>query len=481
MSTIESIVARALNVEVARICDDTGYQSIAEWDSFAHVNLMLCLADELDVEMTNELMLELSTVGAIKTFAADLRCNVGFIPAADQRLKVADAVKDVAIHRGLSGITFDSSAITQIDGERGRLSYRGYDIDELAEHASFEETVGLLLDGELPVALELEHVTAELGHARAVPEPVMAILAAMRDAHPMEALRTAVSALGSLDPMVTRQGESAARHAGLRLIAQVPTLIAGHHALRSGRAPLAPDPGLPHAHDFLRMLLGHEPSSWLARVIEQDLIVHADHSSNASAFAARVATGCGVDVHAAVTAALATFGGPLHGGAVEQVLHQIDRIGAPEEAANYVRERMDRNEPVMGFGHRVYRTQDPRVRHFRSTAAGLCHRHNDARAFEIVEALVAEMQPFARLGIGPNVDLYAGLVYRMLGLPDDLAVAIFAAGRMPGWIAQVLEQRAGNILIRPLLKYVGPGSRAFIPLIERTHPSKAGLAARPAA
>lgn len=467
MSTIETFVARALKVDAAHLDDDTGYQSIAEWDLFAHVNLMLGLADELEIEMTNELMLELSSIRAIKSFAARLHGDAMANTAVAEEPSSPVCGKQAVIHRGLTGITFDCSAITHIDGEHGRLSYRGYDINDLAEHASFEETIWLLLEGELPVASELQRMKAELGDGRGVPDFVLAILAAMRDAHPMDALRTAVSALAALDPAGTKQGPDAAKRAGLRLIAQVPTLIAAHHALRSGRTPLAPDPRLPHAHDFLRMLLGRDPSPELARLIDQDLIVHADHSSNAATFAARVATGCGVDVHAAITAALAAFAGSLHGGAVEQALHQIDRIGEPARAAAYVRERLERNEPVMGFGHRVYRTQDPRVRHFRAAAARHSGRHRDTRDFEIVEALVEAMRPMAQLGIGPNVDLYAGLVYRQINLPDDLAVAIFATGRMPGWIAQVLEQRSENILIRPLLHYIGPPQRSYVPLAER--------------
>ena len=283
----------------------------------------------------------------------------------------------------------------------------------------------------------------------------------------MDALRTAVSALAVGGDSAHQREPDAEMKAAVGLIARIPTLIAAHHTLRQGRTPLAPDPSLGHAHDFLRMLLGNEPSPEAVRLIEQDLIVHADHGSNASAFATRVAVGAGADLRGAITAALATFAGPLHGGAVEEALRQIDRIGAPENAAAFVRDQQSANKSVMGFGHRVYRTEDPRVRHFRQTARAMSARNNDTRAFETAEALVEAMKPFARLGVGPNVDLYAGITYRKLGLPDDLAVAIFAAGRMPGWIAQALEQRSNNILIRPLLHYVGAASRAYVPISDR--------------
>ena len=478
MSTIEAVVARALNVDVARLTDDVGYQSIAEWDSFAHVNLMLALGEALGAEITNEQMLELSSIRAIKAFAAEQ--NAGGVPSLEQVAPrhTVTAAATATVHRGLSGVTFDHSAITQIDGDNGRLAYRGYDINALAERATFEETVWLLIEGELPSTPELQEFGARIGSARAVPEPVLALLSAMRHAHPMDALRTAVSALGAHDPAVRGPGEEeAVKQAGISLIANAPTLIAAHHALRNGRIPLGPDPRLSLPHDFLRMLLGHDPAPELVRLMEQDLIVHADHSANASTFTARVATGCGVGMHAAITAALAAFAGPLHGGAVEQALAQIDSIGAPEAAAAYVRDRQSHNRPVMGFGHRVYRTEDPRVRHFRATAGALSRQYGDTQAFETVEALVEAMQPFARLGIGPNVDLYAGLIYRLLGLPDDLACAIFAAGRMPGWVAHVLEQRSENILIRPLLHYVGPQSRPFVSLADRDPKSATDLAA----
>lgn len=465
MKSIEAFVANALGISVDRLTDDVGYQSIVEWDSFAHVQMMLALEQELNVEITNELMIELDSIRAIKAYANRLKASAAVVTAAPLAAtpKVERQHRAAEIHRGLSGVYFDHSAITRIDGEAGRLEYRGYDVNTLAEGATFEETVWLLLYGELPNATELAQIRSELAGARVLPQSVLIVIEALKSAHPMVALRTAVSALAA-DRGVGGVVDTAT---GIRLIAQVPTIIATHHALRNGRVLMQPDPARSHADDFLRMLLGHEPPPELVRLVDQDLIVHADHSSNASAFAARVAISAGADPHAAITAALATFAGPLHGGAVEAVLQQVDRIGGPERVAEFVSELQSRNQPVMGFGHRVYRTEDPRVRHFRATAQGMSRSHGDMRGFETVEALVEAMRPFARLGIGPNVDLYAGLVYRLMGLPDDLATAIFAAGRMPGWIAQVLEQKANNILIRPLLQYDGKPSRSFVPLAER--------------
>jgi citrate synthase len=464
MHTIEHVIAKSLNVDVNRLTDDLQYQSIPEWDSFAHVQLMLTLEDEFGLAMTNELMLELNSLRAIKAHVRPGLAGNGQVGP-----NVTPGLPDKsAVHRGLNGITFDRSTITRIDADNGRLEYRGYDVNALAEHTSFEETVALLLDGELPNPDKLASIRAELASLRSVPSSILGLLAFMSDAHPMDALRTAVSALGGEHRPARNADRETARRTGLRLIAQIPTLIAAHHALRTGRVPAPPDPALPHAHDFLRMLLGTEPSDALIRLIDQDFIVHADHSSNASTFAARVAIGAGADCHAAITAAFAVFAGPLHGGAVEEVLRQTDRIGSPDKAAGFVAKQLSNNQPVMGFGHRVYRTEDPRVRHFRQTARVMGEQTGDTNAFFIVEALVEAMLPSARLGISPNVDLYAGLVYRQMSLPDDLAVAMFAAGRMPGYIAQIMEQRSNNILIRPLLQYHGAPSRAFLPMAERS-------------
>ncbi|MEQ1648196.1 MAG: citrate/2-methylcitrate synthase [Hyphomicrobiaceae bacterium] len=478
MSAIESIVASVLNIGADRLSGDLAYQSIPEWDSFAHVQLMLALENRLGIVVSNDLMLELNSLAAIKDYVASVRSTLPSTPApapviASIPVCMPRATKPLGIHRGLSGVTFDHSRITQIDAENGRLAYRGYNVNDLATHASFEETIALLLDGELPDRPRLEYYSRELASLRNVPTSSLELLGAMKFAHPMDALRTAVSALSS--QKTDENNKLSVADAGLSLIARVPTLIAAHHALRSNRNPTSPNPMLPHAQDFLRMLLGYDPTPELSRLIDQDLIVHADHSSNASAFAARVAIGSGADVYGAITAGLAVFSGPLHGGAVEAALHQIDVIGSPERAADYVRERLRLNLPVMGFGHRVYRGEDPRVQHFRDTARQMSERAKDTAAFATVEALVAAMQPSLRLGIGPNVDLYAGLVYRLMGLPDDLACAIFAAGRMPGFVAHILEQHANNILIRPLLHYTGPSHRTLIPLQQRQTTASIGV------
>lgn len=461
MTDVVHLIARGLGIDVERVTDDLEYQSIPEWDSLRHVRLLVTLERELDVRITDDLTVALHSVRAIRAFTAGI--TGGSLPSA-----VRKPAGEVAVRRGLDGVVVDRSSISHIDGERGELLHRGYRIDDLVEHSTFEDTTWLLLHGELPDPATRDTFHRELVAARRLPEPVLALLRSLAGAHPVDALRTGVSALGALESTSGTHDEpyDSAVNAGVRLVAQVPTLIAAHHAFRSGRDPVPPGDGS-HAANFLHQLFGEPPTAEAERFLDQDLIIHADHSSNASAFAARVAIGARSPMHAAITSAIATFAGSLHGGAAERVMELVDAIGRPEDAAAWVAASQRDNRPVMGFGHRVYRTEDPRVRHVRRGAKALAVERGNLRGYETVEAVVAAMEPWSRHGVSPNVDLYAGLAYRLLGLPDDLAVPLFIAGRMAGWVAQALEQKRDNVLIRPLLQYVGPPARPFPHLGER--------------
>lgn len=466
---VEQMIARTLGIDVKRVNDDLMYQSIPEWDSLRHVALIVALEEEFGTPVNDDLVLELRSVAAIREFIGAQTSGSTTIVGAPSVSDTArsDEPSSVTIYRGLDGVHVDRSTITYIGGETGVLEYRGYSIHDLAERSSFEETAWLLLHSELPTAAALNTFTEELRAQRALPAPVLDIVRALAQAHPMEVLRTGVSALGTLTSDPREESPEAALAAGVRLIAQVPTLIAAHQALRNGREPVAPRPTLSHAANFLHMLFGEEPSASVTRFIDKGLIVHADHSANASTFTARVAIGSKANLHAAITAAIGTFSGALHGGAAERVVELIDVVGQPEHAAAYVRRCFEQNQPVMGFGHRVYRTEDPRVRHLRATTRQLSQERGDMRGIAIIEAVIEAMKPYARHGIEPNVDLYAGLSYRLLRLPDDLAVPMFVAGRMAGWVAQALEQKRNNVLIRPLLQYVGATSRTYTPISER--------------
>ncbi len=464
MSSVDHLIARTLGIRVDDVTDALEYQSIRAWDSLGHVSLMVALEGEFGVTIDDDLTLALRSVAAIREFAAG---------ASPRELAAAPAAAGAAdrgtVHRGLEGIRFDHTTITHIDGAAGTLEYRGYSIHDLAENASFEDVAHLLVHGELPDAAAREAFGKELRAARALPAPVLEMARAMADAHPMHALRTCVSALAAFGPRRadgSDESQERAREAGIALMARVPMIVAAHHAYRSGREPLIPAGEASYAEVFLTALFGEPPSPAAVRFINKGLIVHADHSSNASAFAARVAVGCRAGVVPAVTAAIAAFGGSVHGGAAERVVGIVDRVGSPERAEAYVAELRGRGEPVMGFGHRVYRTEDPRVRHLRSTVVELSRERGDTRGLEILDAVAAAMRPYSRHGVAPNVDLYAGLAYRLLGLPDDLAIPLFVVGRTAGWVAQALEQQSNNVLIRPLLDYVGPHGRVF-PRAER--------------
>ena len=373
----------------------------------------------------------------------------------------------IEIHRGLKGVYFDRSSVCRIDGRAGELSYRGYSIHDLAQRSTFEETCCLLVNGDLPTGAQLEAFAAELKAARALPAAIYDIIGAVKAAHPMDVLRTAVSALAAFDPDVANSSRDATLRKCVRLTSQVLMIIAAHDHIRHGRAPVAPDPGLGHAANFLYMLKGAAPNADTARLMDMDMILHAEHGSNASAFAARVVAGTEANLHAAVTAAIAALSGPAHGGAAENVMLMAQEIGDPAKAADYVKAKRASKEAVMGFGHRVYRAEDPRARHMREGVERLSRAMGQPQWYQILAALVEAMKPYARHGVNVNVDFYAGVVYYLNGIAADLFVPIFAAGRVPGWAVQVQEQMENNILIRPLTLYNGPEPRAYVPIDAR--------------
>ena len=373
----------------------------------------------------------------------------------------------IEVHRGLKGVYLDRSRVCFIEGRRGELLYRGYSIHDLAERSTFEEACYLLLKGELPERAQLEVFEAELKSARMLPAAVYDIIGTVQRAHPMDVLRTAVSALAAFDPEVADKSPEATLRKGVRLTSQVPMIVAAHEHIRNGRAPVPPEPSLGHAANFLYMLKGKAPSADAARLMDTDMILHAEHGSNASSFTARVVAGTEANLHAAVTAAIAALSGPAHGGAAENVIRMAQEIGDASKAGDYVRRKRANKEPVMGFGHRVYRAEDPRARHMRAGVERLSHEMGQPQWYQILEALVEAMKPYARHGVNVNVDFYAGVVYFLNDIAEDLFVPIFAVGRVPGWTVQVLEQMENNILIRPLTLYSGPGPRAYVPIEKR--------------
>jgi citrate synthase len=373
----------------------------------------------------------------------------------------------VKINRGLKGVYFERSGVSQIDGAKGELSYRGYSIHDLATHSTFEEVAYLLIHGELPNQQELNAFEDNLKAARELPIAVYDVIRAAKDGHPMDVLRTAVSALAALEPTSQKVDEKGFLENGIRLMSQVPMIIAAHHNIRNGRAPLAPDAELSHAANWLWMLKGEKPSQDTARLADVDFILHAEHGSNASSFAARVTVGTEANLHGAIVTALSTLAGPAHGGAAEDVMKMVHEIGNAENAAHYVKEKRAAREAVTGFGHRVYRAEDPRARHMREGVKKLGEEMGAPEWYEILQAVVEAMKPYSRHGLNVNVDFYSGVIYQLHGIPMDLYVPIFAIGRMPGWIIQCLEQLRGNILIRPLTLYNGPDIRPYVGMADR--------------
>jgi citrate synthase len=368
--------------------------------------------------------------------------------------------------KGLEGVVANQSSICYVFGEEGRLIYRGYDINDLADHSTFEETAYLLLKGDLPTRDQLKGFVSELKAAQKLPKVVQRIIKdAPLDATPMNVLRTAVSASVFVDPDKGDNSAAAEYRKAVRLIAQLPTMVAMFHRLRNKQKPLVPRRGLNLAANFLYLISGDVPDAEAAKAFDVALILHADHELNASTFAARVIAATLADVHGAVTGALAALAGPLHGGANTEVMKMLLEIQTPERAEGWVREALAQKRKIMGFGHRVYRTEDPRAAHLRRMAEHLGHKAGQPQWFAIqrvVEDVVRRDK-----GLYCNVDFYSASTYYVLGIPLDLYTPIFAISRMSGWCAHVLEQHADNRLIRPRADYVGPMNRKWTPLRKR--------------
>ena len=368
---------------------------------------------------------------------------------------------------GLEGVDVAESSISYVDGRAGRLVYRGYAVEDLARHSTFEETTKLLLDGRLPVREDLEAFECELAAERALdPRTLEAVREFPVEADPMAALRTGVSWLGMADPDRGDGGPEATRRKAIRLIARLPTLVAAFHRARRGEEPLEPREDLGHAANFLYLLSGSEPDPEDARVMDVCLILHAEHGMNASTFAARVTAATLSDIHSAIVSAVGTLKGPLHGGANQEVMKMLLEIDARGIApAEHVRSLLAAGQKVMGFGHRVYKTMDPRAPILRAFSKGLGERAGEPRWYRMSEEILATMKD--EKGIDPNVDFFSASTYHALGIPPDLFTPIFAISRVSGWVTHVEAQYAHNRLIRPRAQYVGERDLRYIPVDER--------------
>jgi citrate synthase len=367
---------------------------------------------------------------------------------------------------GLEGVVAAESAIGDVDGVNGVLIYQGLNIHDLAEHSTFEETIYLLWHGRLPKRDELDALRQELAANRRVPEEVFALMRQFpKDAEPMDALRTAVSALAFYDPGARDLSREGALRTATRLTAQFPVVVAAIERLRKGQEPVEPRADFNIATNFLYMLTGEEPEAREARIFDQCLILHADHELNASTFTSRVIAGTLADMYGAVTGAIAALSGPLHGGANTNVMKMLLEIGEPARADEWLRAALASKRKIMGFGHRVYKTEDPRSVWLRKFSRELAEAKGETRWIEILERLRELM--FAEKKLYPNVDYYSGSAYYQMGIPLDLFTPIFAVSRISGWTGHVLEQYANNRLIRPRAEYIGPRDVPYVPIDER--------------
>src|SRR5688572_17810968 len=370
---------------------------------------------------------------------------------------------------GLEDVVATSSDICYLDGDRGVLAYCGYDIHDLAQSATFEEVCYLLWHRRLPTRAELGDLQSQLAAARALPEPVIRLMRSLPPVNSMDALRTVTSALAHYDADADDAAPQVQYRKAVRLTAQVGTIVATWGRLQAGGGPIAPDPVMGHAANFLYMLTGERPNSTAIRAFDVALTLHADHELNASTFAGRVAAATLTDIYSAVVAAIGTLKGPLHGGANAEVMKMLLELGqtaSGDRVDDVIRGKLTRKEKIPGFGHRVYKTEDPRATHLRHMSRELGKRSGNTAWFDMSERIEALVKGEKKLN--PNVDFYSASVYYALGIPIDLYTPIFAVSRISGWTAHILEQYANNRLIRPRADYTGPSfPQRFVPLEQR--------------
>jgi citrate synthase len=370
---------------------------------------------------------------------------------------------------GLEDVVATSSAICYLDGDRGVLAYCGYDIHDLAQSATFEEVCFLLWHRRLPTRAELGDLQSQLSAARPLKEPILRLMRSLPPVNGMDALRTVTSALAHYESDVEETSPDAQYRKAVRLTAQVGSVVATWGRLQAGGGPIAPDPAMGHAANFLYMLTGERPNSTAIRALDIALTLHADHELNASTFAARVAAATLTDIYSAVVAAIGTLKGPLHGGANAEVMKMLLELGqtaSGDRVDDVIRGKLARKEKIPGFGHRVYKTEDPRATHLRQMSRELGKRSGNTAWFDMSQRIEALVKGEKKLN--PNVDFYSASTYYALGIPIDLYTPIFAVSRISGWTAHVLEQYANNRLIRPRADYTGPPyPQRFTPLEQR--------------
>jgi len=371
-----------------------------------------------------------------------------------------------AVDMGLEDIVVSTSTICDVNGRTGQLIYRGYDIHDLVAKTTFEEVIYLLWHDDLPNRAQLDQLNADLRANRALPQGVIEVMKGLpAGSPPMDVLRTIVSLLGLYDPDGRDNSIDATRRKAMRLTAQIPTIVAAYQRIRENKPIVPPDPNLSQAANLLYMLKGERPDDYTTRTMDVALILHADHEFNASTFAARVTIATLSDLYDAIVSAIGTLSGPLHGGANEQVMRMLLQVGSEESAESWIRDALARKARIMGFGHRVYKTDDPRAVELKGMSRELGERTGQPQWFRMSDRIQQVM--LQEKGLYANVDFYSASAYYVMGIPIDLYTPIFAASRIAGWSAHVMEQLTNNRLIRPRSDYVGPRDKKVAPLDQR--------------
>lgn len=378
--------------------------------------------------------------------------------------------KTETIDKGLDNIIVEETSIGYVDGKRGKLLYRGYDIEDLTPHSTFEETAYLIWNGELPKKPQLTELTQRLKMDRALPKQIPTILSQIpQNTHPMDTLKIGVAALAPFDPELADHTPEANLRKAIRLTAKMPTLIAAANSIREGKEPLQPHNDLNQAANFLYMLTGNKPDELTAKIFDEALILHMEHGANASTFSCIVTASTLSDLYSAVVSGIGTLRGPLHGGANENALNFFFQVGSPGNAETAVNKALDDKRRIPGFGHRVYRAYDPRARIFKDRVRELSEKMGNRQLFDVAEKV--EEATSKRLtkerGLFPNIDFYSGIVYHLMGIPTDLFTPVFAMSRVVGWTAHVMEYLTDNRLVRPRDRYIGPIDKKYTTIGER--------------
>ncbi len=375
----------------------------------------------------------------------------------------------IELKKGLKNVYFDKTSISDIDGKNGFLSYRGYNIDDLATSSTFEEVCFLLLYKHLPNQSELKKFTNQLNQIDHIPKVALDVIYSLKESHPMDVLQSAISTIGSAEKKPPVFKYDSTIDMGIKLIAYTPMIVAAHHRIRNQQTPINPQKKFSLAENFLHMLFNTTPTESESIAIDKDFILHAEHGVNASTFSGRVSASTGADFFSCMTAAISALKGPKHGGAAEGVMKMANEIGNESNANAYVEKTLQNGERIMGFGHPVYKTTDPRSKHLKIAAKELAKIKGQPKWFSIIQAVVDTdaMQSRARIGLHPNVDLWAGASYSLLDIPEDLFVPIFCIGRIPGWVAHIIEQYEKKDILRPRLLYSGKNNIKYKKLEDR--------------